>query len=204
MAQPPWAKDRSSDNSRHSQRLHPRSSKHIASSEEECPEPEPRVHEEATPFGYKDPRGVAWCQSGNGRRMLFVDGESVSEELLSIAKSSCGSLAYWAKDLERTGNELLVSADGGWPAELVPSGHCDEVRLSEEAGDLQGLTAAAIGLNKKQRSKALALAVLLSAVKEVRISDEALQNCHPGLLDLVNASEQAFDALDEPPDNEAI
>ena len=26
-----------------------------------------------TGYGYNDPRVVAWCESGNGRRMLFVD-----------------------------------------------------------------------------------------------------------------------------------
>ena len=46
----------------------------------------------------------------------FVDGEVVSPEVLSIAKSPCADLAYWTKDLERTsGSELLVPADGSHP-----------------------------------------------------------------------------------------
>ena len=43
---------------------------------------------------YKDAEGVAWCESGNGRRMLFVNGGVVSSEILAIAKSTCQSLAY--------------------------------------------------------------------------------------------------------------
>jgi len=150
-----------------------------------------------TGYGYKDPRGVAWCESGTGRRMCFVDGDVVSSELLGIAKSACGSLAYWVKDLS-SGVELDPAADGGWPPELVPSGHCDEVTLPAEAGpDLEGLAAAAIGHNKKIRGQTLALAVLMAAAHQLNISDDALHECHPELVALNEASHQAFDALDE-------
>ena len=65
--------------------------------------------------------------------------------LNAVAKTSCGNLAYWTKDLKKSaGNGLSVSADGGWPVKLVPEGHCDEVQLSAEAGELQGLSTAAM------------------------------------------------------------
>lgn len=160
------------------------------------PDPEFAAGEDHPGYGYKDPRGVAWCESGNGRRMCFVDGDAVSSELLGIAKSACGSLAYWVKDLA-SGVELDPATDGGWPPELVPSGHCDEVTLPAEAGpDLEGLSAAAIGRNKKTRGQTLALSVLLAAAHDLNISDDALYECHPDLVALNDASHQAYGALD--------
>lgn len=145
-------------------------------------------------FGFRDPRGVAWCESGNGERMVFVNADEVEVELLAAAKSACGSLAYWVRELASS-PELDRMADGGWPAELVPSGHCDAVCLSDEAGDLAGLRAAATGSNKKVRGQALALAVLLAADRRLNISNEALREHHPELVELVEASMHAYEAV---------
>jgi hypothetical protein len=117
-------------------------------------------------------------------------------EILAIAKSTCSSVAYWAKDLERTcGGELDVNADGGWPPELVPEGHCDIVELPDEAGESAGLAAAASGPNKKMRTQALALSVLLTAAHHFGMSEDELRNIHPALQELHIHSSQALHEL---------
>jgi len=163
---------------------------------EEVAPPQAQAPAADNSFGFKDPRGVAWCQSGDGTQRLFVNGELVSEDVLKIAKGACGSLAYWAKDLERSfGGELDCSSDGGWPAELVPPGHCDFVELPEEAGEIAGLVAAATGPNKKVRSQALALAILLATSHHKQLSNEELHGQDPGLVELNEASNHAFEVL---------
>ena len=64
---------------------------------------------------------------------------------------------------------------------------------------MKGLAAAATGPNKKVRTKALALSVLLAAAHEMNISNEALRNAHPELAVLNEASNMAYAALDTPP-----
>lgn len=130
-------------------------------------------------------------------RMIFVDGDAVSSELLSCAKSVCGSLAYWDKDLERSCcEELQATSDGGWPADFVVEGHCDRIVLPHEAGDLSGLAAAAMGSNKKKRTQALALGILLAAAEETAIAQD-LRGHSPEMRALSEVSRKTYDALDK-------
>lgn len=133
---------------------------------------------------------AAWCESGNGSLMLFINADKLSQELLAVAKSACGSLAYWQKDLDRHHSvELKTTDDGGWDAEVCPSGHCQVVRLPKEAGKWAGLRSAVIGSNKKIRGMGLAISVLItaSATRE-GITSEDLHRFHPELVLLKNAA----------------
>lgn len=144
-------------------------------------------------FGYSE-KGVSWCKSGNGVMMIFVDGDEVSPETLSCAKQVCGAVAYWDKDLERLHcKELSVKDDGGWPADMVTEGHCDRIVLPDQAGHLAGLSAAAMGANKKTRQRALAVAIALAAAQETPGQDFESQS--PEFRSLLQVSRKAYDAL---------
>ena len=142
---------------------------------------EPKTKDPLAKFGTIDepPANTAmWLgKDSSGRKCLFADAMVVPEDLMQIAMRACNNTFWQGCSKWLNNGEFLETIDHGWTT---------SVALPSDAGEFEGLCAAAQGSNHKQRLRCLALALVINAALQGRIDNQTMKDMKEQLPRFVN------------------
>ena len=109
-----------------------------------------------------------WGKDMSGGNCLYIDANSIPQEFGKVAMRACNATFWmgcskWLQD----GEDLEVFQH-----------FRESCALPSAAGTYEGLRAGAEGGNHKDRLRALAIGLLVSAALHGKLAHEALKNCH--------------------------